>query len=508
MKFTEQTRLQKLTEWAQSHGSALHPSLELYYDDVTKFSVRVKDEAQTLEPGFTAVKCHIGTTLSYLNALTGSPLGPLLSPQQPPQEEPSPCPSFPPRFMNSIAPHVIGRFFLIQQYLLGTASFWHPYIASLPQPENISSWALPAFWPEDDIDFLEGTNAYVAIQEIQANVKREFKHARKIIKEENFSDWQDYTRLLYNWAFCIFTSRSFRPSLIVSEATRQNVVSRHLLHWQPHNGCDLDDFSILQPLFDIANHSIASRYDWDVSSDPSCCRLVCRDAYGPGDQVYNNYGLKTNSELLLGYGFTLPEGPQFHNDYYHLRKRNDETGSRDPENLTEASMGGKPKDFLISLRPMSDKSSLVGRTRQLSANVLGLHAIPDFAHFEHALIYDLAAMMSNEEERGIIERSLSGGEDPLEVQKVDYAGSELQPPTLNDKPPAGLEQLVSRIKEALCAKLQYDLQRLVDVDESEEASGVKPVTANQRLALEYRTQSKRVLCSALQALGSPVPVSV
>jgi len=164
-------------------------------------------------------------------------------------------------------------------------------------------------------------------------------------------------------------------------------------------------------------------------------------------------------------------------------------------------MGGKPKDFLISLRPMSDKSSLVGRTRQLSANVLGLHAIPEFAHFEHALIYDLAAMMSNEEEKRIIERSLSGGEDPLEVHKVDSAGS-------GQQPPAGLEQLVSRIKEALCAKLQYDLQRLVDVDESEEANGVKPVTGNQRLALEYRTQSKRVLCSALQALGSPVPVSV
>jgi hypothetical protein len=41
-----------------------------------------------------------------------------------------------------------------------------------------------------------------------------------------------------------------------------------------------------------------------------------RVAYSPGDQVYNTYGMKTNAQLLLYYGFVL-EGNPF--DTYHFK---------------------------------------------------------------------------------------------------------------------------------------------------------------------------------------------
>lgn len=37
--------------------------------------------------------------------------------------------------MSTVSPHTVGFFFLMQQYLLGDASFWAPYIKSLPQPQ-------------------------------------------------------------------------------------------------------------------------------------------------------------------------------------------------------------------------------------------------------------------------------------------------------------------------------------------------------------------------------------
>jgi protein-histidine N-methyltransferase len=456
MKEADRKRFEKLAGWAQSHGARLHPSLEVYYDDVTKFSLRVNESAAPLDPGFVAVTCLLSLTLSYINALVD---GPFIT-----ASSASETLTFPARFMASIPPHVIGRFFLIHEYLKGNDSFWHPYIAALPRPEQLASWALPAFWPDEDIEFLEATNAAVAIEEIQANVKREFKQARKILKEEGFPDWQDYTRVLYNWAFCVFTSRSFRPSLITSPSAQEEI-SRTL-----PSGCGIDDFSILQPLFDIPNHSITAKYSWDLTSEPTSCQLVCLDAYKPGDQVYNNYGMKTNSELLLGYGFTLPETELLHNDYVHVRKRQDEAST------------DKPKDFLISLRPFHHPSSLAGRARPESSLHPRLRSLRQFAHFEPALIDDLASSLSTAEERKAVEQ-LSSDDDSLTLDP-------------------SIEGLVGRIKNGLSAKLQNDLQRLEDVDIAESEDGIVAVNQNQQLALDYRRQSENVISAALQALNN------
>ncbi|KAK3317182.1 hypothetical protein B0T19DRAFT_434415 [Cercophora scortea] len=474
MNSRDQKRFDELISWAKQNGASLHPSLEIYLDDVTKYSVRVKPSAQQDDflPGSTAIACPFSTTLSFLNAVVGGPTTVSASPDTHHEQ-----PAFPPRFMNEVPPYVIGRFFLVQQYLKGNDSFWRPYIAALPQPEHISSWALPAFWPEDDVDFLENTNVAVAAEEIQANVKKEFKHARSLLKEENFPNWQDYTRVLYNWAFCIFTSRSFRPSLMLSQAARDHVLSRIL-----PSGCKIDDFSILQPLFDIPNHSMTAKYTWDVASDPACCQLVCGDAYRPGDQIYNNYGLKTNSELLLGYGFILPKTKDLHNDYYHVRKINQTTDD------SEAST--KPKDFLISLRPISDLGSLAGRARQVNYGTLDLHKDPAFAHIEPALIYDLAMALAKPHEKAYLDAALGVGRTP----------------SGDTQPSPNLAQLSDCVKEVLVVKMVNDFQRLADFEvfELEEEQGQSAseaqMTPNQKLAMQYREQCTKALEAALTTL--------
>ncbi|KAL2177408.1 uncharacterized protein P884DRAFT_169250, partial [Thermothelomyces heterothallicus CBS 202.75] len=337
-------RFGALVEWAEQHGARLHPSVEIYLDPVSKYSLRVSPSAtEGLQPGFAAVSCPARITLSYLNALVDGPLDP--SARSARSDQKTSTGAFPPRFTRSVPPHVLGRFFLVKEYLKGKDSFWWPYIATLPPPEQVAAWALPPFWPDHDIAYLEGTNAHVAVHEIQENVKREFKQARKLLKEEDFPDLPAYTQLLYKWAFCIFTSRSFRPSLVLSDATKRRVAA--LLP----QGVQLDDFSVLQPLLDIANHSPTARYTWDTTSIPDTCQLICHDPYQPGAQVYNNYGLKTNSELLLAYGFILPETPSLHNDYVHVRKR----ARQQPQHQQEQP---PPQSFLISLRPMAHPSSL------------------------------------------------------------------------------------------------------------------------------------------------------
>jgi protein-histidine N-methyltransferase len=488
----------------------VHPALEVYKDGVTGFSMRAKASATagtaaTIQPGQEVLCCPLKTSLSFLNARIG---GPIL---EGPSERVEQQPVFPPRFMG-IQPHVIGHFYLMKQYLLGKNSFWYPYISTLPQPDSIPSWSLPPFWPDEDFEFLHGTNAAVAAQEIQANAKRDFKEARKILKEEDFENWQDYTRHLFNWAFCIFASRSFRPSLV----TPTSVQEREL----PIN-VGIDDFSMLLPVYDIINHDIKANVRWatdhqDDHDAPEACRFITFDSYKPGEQVFNTYGKKTNSELLLSYGFMLPETEGFHNDYVHLRKKESASApATTEEDTAHRSKKQSPKDFLVSLSPMNHPSSFVGQSRNLVAKGAGLDLRPEFSHVEDSLVWDLCL-------------SVVGGEDAKEAFIATVLGTEreAQPPSSESQHtreqealrklllstpetlPREVEAVVAHVKELLLAKLGMEYDKLceadpgmsVDEDGNEVEVEVEPQTRNQELALQYRRQVKRVFENTIGAL--------
>jgi protein-histidine N-methyltransferase len=125
---------------------------------------------------------------------------------------------------------------------------------------------------QDDVDFLQGTNAYVAVQEIKSTLKREYKDAMKLLPD---SFRAAYTRPLYLWAYGIFTSRSFRPSLVIPEAEGLGLP------------CAIDDFSVLLPLYDLGNHSPAAKSSWDADQESQTISLRCGEAYTPGEQVFN-----------------------------------------------------------------------------------------------------------------------------------------------------------------------------------------------------------------------------
>ena len=74
---------------------------------------------------------------------------------------------------------------------------------------------------------------------------------------------------------------------------------------------------MLIPGIDALNHARAQPVSWVVTSSPvsaspsapAAISLVTHNASNPGSEIFNNYGAKPNSELLLGYGFTLPANP-------------------------------------------------------------------------------------------------------------------------------------------------------------------------------------------------------
>ncbi|KKY31894.1 putative set domain-containing protein [Diaporthe ampelina] len=521
MKEFDQDRFRTLLEWSQAHGGTVHPALEVYKDDVTGFSVRVKPASTAatdvvVNSGEEVLACPLSTSLSFLNATTG---GPMLSASS---ERAEPHPVFPPRFMN-IQPHVIGHFFLMKQYLMGKDSFWHPYISTLPQPDSISSWSLPPFWPDEDFQFLEGTNAAVAAEEIQGNAKRDFKEARKILKEEGFENWQDYTRHLFNWAFSIFASRSFRPSLVTSKPVQARELPKDV---------GIDDFSILLPVYDIINHDIKANVCWSVdhqSGGSETCRFITFDSHKPGEQVFNSYGKKTNSELLLSYGFMLPESEGFHNDYVHLRKKEsvpvmngqprttERTGTTDLGISEGASpplaKRQPPKDFLVSLRPMNHPSSFVGQSRNWVATEAGFDIRPEFSHVEDNLVWDLClSIVGGDAEDIFIDKVLGTAREEQSPAPGHRCGREQEALRKilsgSETFPREVEAVVARVKELLLAKLGMEYDKFceadpgmgVDEEGNEVEVEVDPQTGNQEIALQYRKQVKNVLENAIGAL--------
>lgn len=78
---------------------------------------------------------------------------------------------------------------------------------------------------------------------------------------------------------------------------------------------------MLIPGVDALNHARAQPVSWVVTAPSSTSSastantshgiisLVTHSASKAGSEIFNNYGVKPNSELLLGYGFTLPANP-------------------------------------------------------------------------------------------------------------------------------------------------------------------------------------------------------
>ena len=113
----------------------------------------------------------------------------------------------------------------------------------------------------------------------------------------------------------MFTSRSFSSRALHPQDSkywsayktgpdgrRQTV----LLDLSRSSADDLD-FPVLFPVLDILNHHHDAHVDW--SFDPGRFTVSISDAVTQGSEVYNNYGPKSNDELLLGYGFCIPGNP-------------------------------------------------------------------------------------------------------------------------------------------------------------------------------------------------------
>ncbi|KAJ4989442.1 set domain protein [Stagonosporopsis vannaccii] len=259
---------EELLSWFTHHGGCLSPDVKIVFSESQGHHMRAL-RPTTPE----VVTCPLKLTLSSLNL-------------DPDQKEVLPITSPLQQCRGRIPDHILTYLLLIEQRIIGKESPWYHYIACLPGPESMTT---PLWFDEEDVAFLTGTSLAPALQEREADYRRQWEDAVSVLKEVGvaWADQVDFESLL--WAATIFTSRAF--------------ISTHILP-------EIETIPILFPVVDILNHSVTAKVEWEFRPHQSfTLRCLESSTFIENEELFNNYAPKQNDELLLGYGFCLLDNP-------------------------------------------------------------------------------------------------------------------------------------------------------------------------------------------------------
>lgn len=111
-------KYRELVQWANNNGAFINPSCEFHAVPGEGGTMSAKIGSQVIEPHSILLRIPYCLTLSYLNAIAAGKKGSHYVPRSRPLPE---------ALLQSTADHdTIGTIFLMQQYLLGSESFWYP----------------------------------------------------------------------------------------------------------------------------------------------------------------------------------------------------------------------------------------------------------------------------------------------------------------------------------------------------------------------------------------------
>lgn len=159
------------------------------------------------------------------------------------------------------------------------ASFWMPYIHSLPQDYDI-----PLYYQQEDVQLLLGTQAVQDVLSQYKNTARQYAYFYKLVQTHPAASKlplkDSFTFDDYRWA-------------VASVMTRQNQIPT-----EDGNRVTL----ALIPLWDMCNHTnglITTGYNLEDDR----CECVALQDYKENEQIYIFYGTRSNSEFVIHNGF-------------------------------------------------------------------------------------------------------------------------------------------------------------------------------------------------------------
>jgi len=281
---SSEDHLQELKAWLESNGGYFHPHVRLS-KVASGYSVVA---TESLPPDSKIVSCPF--TLAITKDVARAALSVLLGSTTP---------------LASWSERQLISTYLSFHWIIGDGQSskgvlaHFPYVKSLPAQEKLRT---PLHFTATELELLKGSNLYGATLDRRREWEAEFEECRGVISTVD-REWADqFTWEIYLTAATHLSSRAFPSSLL-----SQNLTLTSPAVPEP----------ILLPGVDSLNHARAEPVSWvqsylgsgPVADAGSCLSLVLHNPVAAGAELFNNYGPKPNSELVLGYGFSLPNNP-------------------------------------------------------------------------------------------------------------------------------------------------------------------------------------------------------
>jgi len=179
------------------------------------------------------------------------------------------------RWPNDTSRHAYLAAYLLTEAAKGSESAWWPYLQSLPA----STAHLASAWSEEELQWLQGTEALEIARENQQDIRNSYEQARAL--------------------------PSF-PFTYESYAHARRLVFSRVFSYAAANG---NRSSTLVPLTDLINHASKGRYntEWTYNTTLQVFTMYSTAPLAAHQPLLTSYGLKCNSELLTGYGFVVED---------------------------------------------------------------------------------------------------------------------------------------------------------------------------------------------------------
>ncbi|KAI1790900.1 SET domain-containing protein [Ganoderma leucocontextum] len=180
-----------------------------------------------------------------------------------------------------------------------------PYLRTLPSSDKLRT---PLHFTDTELAAFRGSNLFGATLDRRRQWEAEWQQCKDAVASTNTSWGAEFTWERYLSAATYLSSRAF-PSTVLSET--------------PSLATTETSYPVLLPGIDALNHARGHPVSWVISAPSASHRsessstpepepsisLVIHTPTPSGEELLNNYGPKPNAELILGYGFSLPDNP-------------------------------------------------------------------------------------------------------------------------------------------------------------------------------------------------------
>ncbi|ORY30006.1 hypothetical protein BCR39DRAFT_530565 [Naematelia encephala] len=277
-----------LREWLEAHGGVFHPSVEFRNDPLTGLSPFASTE---LPSGETLVSCpfELAVTPEESTRAICDICGLDDSELQGWNERMRIC--------GYLGLHLTRAASGVDL----PSSLRHlPYINALPPCSELLT---PLFYSPAELELLAGTNLYGAVHDREQELRAEYEQVQSKLRGDAPS-WDQYLSCA-----TYISSRAF-PSKLLRIPDSGSVETRAV-----DTSEEEESHPVLLPGVDLFNHARGQPITWlsspmNISNKQvKTISLVSCTIVKAGQQVFNNYGPKSNEELLLAYGFILDPNP-------------------------------------------------------------------------------------------------------------------------------------------------------------------------------------------------------